>query len=84
MTDQVNKVEQLEQTIAQLKIRIFDTNEQLNGLSQENTVFKNALAHIANLVGLNDANTTVQQLVDAVTAIVPAQKEAEFEPVVEG
>lgn len=74
MTD---KTQELEQTISSLKVRVFDMSEALQSKAEEVEIFKGGLITIANLVGINNEGATIQQVVDAVAALVPATVEAE-------
>ena len=52
MTDQVQKIAQLEQVIAQLKVRVFDASESAQQQHEIAEGFKSAIIQIATAVGL--------------------------------
>lgn len=84
MTDQVKKIQELEQTVAQLKIRAFDAGEIAQQQAQLAEGFKSVIVQIAGIVGLTqDAEITTDDVVKAVQALVPVEKATEFEPVTE-
>lgn len=76
MTDQTKKIQELEQTVAQLKIRVFDASELSNQQAQLAEGFKNVIIQIAGIVGLpQDAELTTEDVVKAVQALAPVQGE---------
>lgn len=75
MTDQVQKIAQLEQVIAQLKVRVFDASESAQQQHEIAEGFKSAIIQIATAVGLpHDAELTVDQVVEKVKELVETSK----------
>lgn len=77
MTDQIKKIQELEQTVGQLKIRAFDAAELAQQQAQMAEGFKNVIVQIAGIVGveLTDQVTT-DDVIKAVQALVPVQGES--------
>lgn len=76
MTDQTKKIQELEQTVAQLKIRVFDASELSNQQTQLAEGFKNVVVQIAGIVGLpQDAEITTDDVIKAVQNLVPVTEE---------
>lgn len=76
MTDQTKKIQELEQTVAQLKIRVFDVSEVSNQQTQLAEGFKNVIIQIAGIVGLpQDAEITTDDVLKAVSDLVPVTEE---------
>ncbi len=73
MTEQIK---QLEQQVAQLKIRVFDTQEIARAYQEESTAFKSALSKIAEALDLTDPSTTAEQLVEAVISKIGSKESA--------
>lgn len=77
MTDQTKKIQELEQTVAQLKIRVFDASELANQQMQAAEGFKKVVVQIASIVGLQiTEEVTTDDVVKAVQALVPVQGES--------
>lgn len=76
MTDQTKKIQELEQTVAQLKIRAFDSAELAQQQAQLAEGFKNVVIQIAGIVGLpQDAEITTDDVLKAVSDLVPVTEE---------
>lgn len=76
MTDQTKKIQELEQTVAQLKIRAFDSAELAQQQAQLAEGFKNVVIQIAGIVGLSqDAEITTDDVLKAVSDLVPVTEE---------
>lgn len=76
MTDQTKKIQELEQTVAQLKIRAFDSAELAQQQAQLAEGFKNVVIQIAGIVGLpQDAEITTDDVLKAVSDLVPVTQE---------
>lgn len=73
MTEQIK---QLEQQVAQLKIRVFDTQEIARAYQEESNAFKSALGEIAKVLDLTDPSTTAEQLVEAVISKIGSKESA--------
>lgn len=71
-----------EQTIATLKIRLFDTNEQLAGVQNQAKEFSDALTKIVQILGVQphegEDAIALADIVDAVARVAPVA-EAEVE-----
>lgn len=76
MTDQIKKIQELEQTVGQLKIRAFDSAELAQQQAQLAEGFKNVIIQIAGIVGLpQDAELTTEDVIKAVQALAPVPGE---------
>ena len=69
--------EQFQSQIAQLKIRVFDTAEALSQANANVEQLSGVLSRIASIVGLEsgpDGQVQLQDIIDAVVALVPEQE----------
>lgn len=80
MTDQTKRIQELEQTVAQLKIRVFDMAEHNQQQAQLTEGFKGVVTQIADIVGLSqDAEITTDDVLQAVRDLVEAPEVASAE-----
>ncbi|UPW39254.1 chaperone for tail fiber formation [Escherichia phage vB_EcoM_ESCO47] len=63
-------IEKLQSEIVTLKSRILDTQDKATAIQQESQLLGNALAKIANLVGITGESVKVDDLVEAVRSLV--------------
>ena len=67
-----------QQTIASLKIRVFDLSEQLVATQQQAKEFSDALTKIVQILGVtpvdNEDSIALSSIVEAVEALVPSQE----------
>ena len=76
MTDQIKKIQELEQTVAQLKIRAFDNAEIAQQQSQLAEGYKQVIIQIADIVGLQqDAEITTDDVLEAVKSLITVAPE---------
>lgn len=66
-------IEKLQSEIVTLKSRILDTQDQAAAIQQESQQLGNALAKIANLVGITGESVKIDDLVEAVRELVKAE-----------
>lgn len=74
--------EQLQSQIAQLKIRVFDTAEALQTSQANFEQLSQVLSQVASIVGLTpgeDGQVQLQDIIDAVVALVPVVEADEAE-----
>lgn len=75
---ELTKEQKLEATIINLKARAFDMQEQYSALANQNELFASALTAIAKLAGVTGESVSMEAIVKAVEALVPAQEELDF------
>lgn len=77
------QIQNLEQTVTALKSRLFDTQEQLAQTNAGVQSLTETLSKIVTILGITpkeDGTVGVQEIIDAVQALVPEQQELDVEP----
>lgn len=67
--------QQLQEMINSYKVRLFDANETLAATEHQRAQFQQALVKIADIVNLQGENVQLQNLIDAVAALVPVTED---------
>lgn len=70
-----DKIKQLEQTVATLKIRVFDLSEALASAQEQTQSLNNLAQEIVKIVGLNEGDhVTFDAILDKIRSLVDTEE----------